>query len=362
MILISTLLHFIAFMTLWCSSHSAAAPAVPHPEVDNSPSARLVPLRPSWKSPAAAQVPDRSADAAQHHQSHTNPWRQPRSAGRGRTDGFMPRTPSAEEGDFWADQSAFAADMARLQLRQVPQPFSARSGAASSGRRAFEPDMDDVWAEQAAFEAELAALHDGNHTQLQYVEQEHAGRGDEDEDEEDMWRDLAAFEAEMEQLHGEAPQNRSSMGRASSSHVGLNPNAVSFEAAGFKAAVDPALADVGGGPDANLPAGLRQHIGREPETADAPNGLSTEPGEAEGGPAPALCPQHRAAGDCARGASCPFVHGDVCEVLDARPWSSHFTAKQQCNRHVRCMQQTVAMVPSLAGGVAHMKPCLVSLL
>ena len=225
----------------------------------------------------------------------------------------MPRTPSAEEGDFWADQSAFAADMARLQQRRAPQPSSARSGAASSGRGGFEPDMDDVWAEQAAFEAEVAALQDGDQPQQRHAEEDQAGGGDGVDADEDMWRDLAAFEAEMEQLHSEAPYRGSSAGKNSSFGLGLNPNAASFNAAGFTAASNP---PANGDAEKGRSAAVAEHSGHEQGLTEALDEFCIATGESASGPVQGLCPQHRAAGDCTRGASCPFAHGDLCEVLN----------------------------------------------
>ena len=171
--------------------------------------------------------------------------------------------------------------------------------------------MDDVWAEQAAFEAEVAALQDGDQTQQGHAEEGQAGRDAGNEDDEDMWRDLAAFETEMEQLHSEAPYHGSSVGRNSSLRLGLNPNAASFNAAGFTAAAGPpASGDEGWAADA------AEHTGCEQGLADALNGLRVDPGEPGSGLAQGLCPQFRAAGHCTRGASCPFAHGDLCEVLD----------------------------------------------
>ncbi len=284
-------------------------PAVPRPEVDDSASAHLVPLRPSWHA-----APPQAAGGSAYHpqqyyeQQQANAWHQPHSAAGRRPEAFTPRTPSAEVGDFWADQADFAADMARLQLRG-PQPPSARSRAGSTGRTVFEPDMDDVWAEQAAFEAEVAAIEAGDGGEPHDSAQgQPTGPCVEDGDEEEMWRDLAAFEAEMEQLHGEAPAtNRDG---ASQPRPGLNPDAASFSFGESASSVVPSPVHAGDEDDGWAAGGDDSH-GDESGLGGALDSLQDGSG---GRPGAGLCPQHRATGECARGAACPHVHGDLCEV------------------------------------------------
>ena len=175
--------------------------------------------------------------------------------------------------------------------------------------------MDDVWAEQMAFEAELAAVQGGHQALEGHAEEDWAaGRGHKDEDDEDMWRDLAAFEAEMEQLHGEAPQPGGGTGGTSAARSGLNPNAVSFNAAGSTREANPAAPHASDDAGTDWSGEATEHSSGGRGLIEGLHGLRMAPGESNDGPAAGLCPQHRAAGDCSRGDSCPYVHGDLCEV------------------------------------------------
>ena len=276
--------------------------------MDDSASARLVPLRPGWHA-----APPQPAGGAAYHpqqqyeQQQANAWHQPHGTAGRRPEAFTPRTPSAEVGDFWADQADFAADMARLQLRG-PQPSSARSGAGGARRAAFEPDMEDVWAEQAAFEAEVAALEGGDSAEpYDSAQGQPTGTGGEDGDDEEMWRDLAAFEAEMEQLHGEAPA--ADRGGTSQPRPGLNPGAASFSFGESASSVVPSAVHAGDDDDGWAAGGDGSH-GDGPGLGGALDSLQGGSGR----PGAGLCPQHRATGECARGAACPYIHGDLCEV------------------------------------------------